>query len=128
MDEILFLKEQKSILQKKGTKAIFLLMLLYILNGYFRIENVDENTKKHDGTFSYDGSITYGYGENFIEPFIYLVVSEFNLIDYETVLKYLNPAGMKYITKIQKNFFEDGDIYHNPNASEYYNRWLLEVS
>ena len=128
MDEILFLKQQKNILKKKGTKAIFLLMLLYILNGYFRIENVDSNTKKHDGTFSYNGIITYGFGDEFIEAFVYLVISEFNLSQFETVMKYLNPSGMTYIFRIQKNFGDENDAYHKPNFTQYNGDWLLAIS
>jgi hypothetical protein len=79
MDEILFLKQQKTILKQKGRKAVFLLMLLYILNGYFRIENITATNKKHNGFFQHNGIINYTNYSGYIQPYVYLIISEFNI-------------------------------------------------
>lgn len=116
LDEILFLKQHKSILKKKGLKVTTLLVLNYTLNGYFRIENITPENKLHNGIFKYNSQISYNSSMQFIENYIYLVVSEFNLSEYQNILKYLNPAGMAYISHIQKNFYKDSDgnyIYNN---------------
>jgi hypothetical protein len=95
LDEILYLKNQKSIIQRKGTKNSFLFLFLIILGGYFRILDSTNLIKKHNGQFQYNGVITYNSTGVATEPFIYLIVSEFYPAQYERILKTVNPAGMK---------------------------------
>ena len=59
IDEILYLKKQKGISKYKGTKYSFLFFFLVVIGGYFNIENIEADTKRHDGVFKYNGLITY---------------------------------------------------------------------
>jgi hypothetical protein len=70
---------------------------LLVLGGYFRILNVNYETKKHDGIFFYNGTITYDNSTEGIDPFVYIVMSEFYPSQYEKILNALNPAGMRAI-------------------------------
>lgn len=119
MDEILFLKQQKTILKQKGRKSVFLLMLLYILNGYFRIENITTMNKRHNGFFQHNGLLNYTNYEGYIQPYLYLIISEFNIADYEEIAKELNPSGMLYIAVVSKNYLTSSGALHNPNIEKY---------
>jgi hypothetical protein len=94
LDEEIYLKRQKGILRSKGTKSSFLFFFLIVLGGYFRILNVTSSTKKHDGVFLYNGLITYNYLPDGIDPYIYVILSEFYPTQYDKILNALNPAGM----------------------------------
>ncbi len=94
LDDILFLKKQKGIMERKGLKSSFLFLFLIILGGYFRIQNVEAGNKTHNGTYLYNGIITYSSIANAIEPFIYLITSEFYPDQYTKILATIAPAGM----------------------------------
>lgn len=104
LDEILFLKKQKSIFRYKGTKYAFLFFFLIIFGGYFKILNITSQTKIHNGVFQYNGIITYNSSDDINDAFVYLVLSEFYPAQYEKILNVLNPAGMlpvKFYTKLK---------------------------
>ena len=112
LDEILYLKYQKQINANKGTKANFLFFFLIILDGYFRVENIDVDEKRYNSFYNYDGTITYDNRSSGIVPYKYIVKSEFYFEQYEKVLNTLNPAGMIAIPIFQRQlgisyFFDD---------------------
>jgi len=102
MDEILYLKYQKGLNSAKGLKSNFLFFFLLVLGGYFRILDSDGTTKLHNGVYNYNGLITYNTKEGFIDPFIYIIKSEFSPDQYQKILDVLNPAGMLPITFLQR--------------------------
>ena len=103
LDEILFLKNQKTFLSNKGIKANFMFFFLLVLGGYFRIENITRSQKLHNGIFRYDGTITYNSSGVGLEPFIYLIISEFYPEQYQQIIDNLNPAGMTYLPFFQRH-------------------------
>jgi len=112
LDEILYLKYQKQINANKGTKANFMFFFLIILNGYFRVENIDASEKKYNSFYSHDGTVNYDRSLSAIIPYKYIVKSEFYFEQYSKVLDTLNPAGMQAIPIFQKQlgisyFFDD---------------------
>jgi len=112
LDEILYLKYQKQINANKGTKANFLFFFLIILDGYFRVENIDVNEKKHNSFYNHDATVTYDRSISGVVPYKYIIKSEFYYEQYEKVLNTLNPAGMLPIPIFQKQlgisyFFDD---------------------
>lgn len=123
-DEIRYIENQKYVNSRKGIKANFLYFFLLVLGGYFKITEITNTTKIHDGTYSYDGSITYNNESTSIVPYTYLIISEFNLSAYQTLADNLNPAGMKYLSLLQKHLeytIGPGDesdidtVYNYPN-------------
>lgn len=114
MNQILYLKKQKTITLLKGTKFAFLIFFLLVLGGYFHIENVTDDLKYHNGVFRYDGTITYNSTEGMSEPFLYLVFSDLPKTLYETILNLLNPAGCLPIT-----FQQQQKIVNAETGQEY---------
>jgi hypothetical protein len=102
LDEILYLKYQKQINANKGTKANFLFFFLIILDGYFRVENIDVNEKKHNSFYNHDATVNYDRSVSGVIPYKYIVKSEFYFDQYSKVLDTLNPAGMQAIPIFQK--------------------------
>jgi hypothetical protein len=95
MDEVLYIKNQKNFLNYKGTKYSFMFFFLLIMGAFFRIYELISIMKRHDGRFRYDGIIRYGNSSSsWIEPFVFLVRSEYSKATYQNVLQILSPAGM----------------------------------
>jgi len=94
LDEVLYIKYQKTINSQKGTKANLLFFFLIILNGYFSIENITAENKRHDMTYSHNAEVSYNRAKDLIEPFKYLLKSEFTYEHYKSILDTLNPAGV----------------------------------
>jgi hypothetical protein len=128
MDEVLYIKNQKNILKYKGTKYSFMFFFLLILGGFFRIYTILGSVKKHDGIFQYNGLIYYGNGENWVEPFIYLVKSEFPPEKYKLVLNVLNPAGMRAITYLynSSNYTLNDTVENAWNYNNVYMMFYLD--
>lgn len=103
----LYIKNQKLINAYKGTEFCFLFLFLLILKGFFNIINVNSNTRKHNGRFLYNGNITYSNtsSEDKVEPFVYLIESEFYPEQYDKVLQSVNPAGMLPLKFFTKNIY-----------------------
>jgi hypothetical protein len=120
LDDVQFLKRQKKINQMKGTKNSFLFFFLLVLGGYFKILNLSE-TKNHGGMWKYDGTLLYtNADEDILEPYRYIVFSEFNPDTFSTILDTLNPAGMEPIFFIQKQLFIDLNQTGYNNTVDYY--------
>lgn len=102
-DEIRYVENQKYVNSRKGIKANFLYFFLLALGGYFKISEISVGDKIHDGTYRYDGSITYDNQKFGIVPYVYLITSQFNLTAYKALADNLNPAGMKYLSLFQRH-------------------------
>jgi hypothetical protein len=120
MDDVQYLKRQKKINQMKGTKSSFLFFFLLVLGGYFKILNLSE-TKNHTGVWAYDGTLYYTDPEGeTLEPYRYIVFSEFNPQRFSRILDTLNPAGMEPIFFIQKQAYIDLNDTGYVNDIDYY--------
>jgi len=120
MDDVQYLKRQKKINQMKGTKSSFLFFFLLVLGGYFKILNLSE-TKNHTGVWAYDGTLYYTDPDaETLEPYRYIVFSEFNPQRFSRILDTLNPAGMEPIFFIQKQAYIDLNETGYVNDIDYY--------
>ena len=120
-DEIGFIENQKYINSRTGIKANFLYVFLLALGGYFEITEIEVNNKIHDGTYRYDGLITYDNEMNGVVPFVYMIISQFNKSKYQALADNLNPAGMKYVTLFQQHFEHVISGPDETNISTVYN-------
>ena len=111
LDDVLYIKYQKELNGQKGTKANLMFFFLIILNGFFNVENITSENKKHDMTYKHDATVSYNRAEELIEPFKYLIKSEFTYNQYSTVLDTLNPAGVLPIPLFERQqgvyYFDD---------------------